>query len=40
VHWHNHERLHDYLDDLPPVEFDGMFRPAQQGETALVEIKG
>src|SRR5690606_2601629 len=21
VHWHNHQRLHGYLGDLPPVEF-------------------
>ena len=22
VHWHNTQRLHGYLDDLPPVEFE------------------
>jgi putative transposase len=22
VHWHNHERLHGYLDDVPPAEFE------------------
>ena len=22
VHWHNTERLHGYLDDVPPVEFE------------------
>ena len=22
VHWHNNERLHSYLGDLPPVEFE------------------
>ena len=22
VHWHNTQRLHGYLDDIPPVEFE------------------
>ncbi len=22
VHWHNHQRLHGYLGDVPPVEFE------------------
>jgi putative transposase len=22
VHWHNHQRLHGYLGDLPPTEFE------------------
>lgn len=22
VHWHNHDRLHSYLDDIPPAEFE------------------
>jgi putative transposase len=22
VHWHNHDRLHGYLGDIPPVEFE------------------
>jgi putative transposase len=22
VHWHNTERLHGYLDDVPPAEFE------------------
>ncbi|RHW29181.1 IS3 family transposase [Nocardioides immobilis] len=39
VHWHNHQRLHGYLDDLPPVEFEGRFYATQQGQSALVEIK-
>lgn len=39
VHWHNHQRLHGYLDDLPPVEFEGRFYATQQGESVLVEIK-
>ena len=24
VHWHNTERLHGYLGDLPPVEFEAL----------------
>ena len=39
VHWHNHQRLHGYLDDLPPAEFEGRFYATQQGTQALVEIK-
>ena len=39
VHWHNHQRLHGYLADLPPVEFEGRFYAAHQGATALAEIK-
>jgi transposase InsO family protein len=25
VHWHNTTRLHGYLDDLPPIEFERRF---------------
>ena len=25
VHWHNTQRLHGYLDDLPPVEFEQLY---------------
>lgn len=39
VHWHNHQRLHGYLDDRPPTEFEGRFYATQQGQSALVEIK-
>jgi putative transposase len=39
VHWHNHQRLHGYLSDLPPIEFEGRFHATQQGDQALVEIK-
>jgi putative transposase len=24
VHWHNHQRLHGYLNDLPPAEFEAL----------------
>ena len=39
VHWHNTSRLHGYLDDLPPTEFEGRFYATQQADQALVEIK-
>jgi putative transposase len=39
VHWHNTQRLHGYLDDLPPTEFEGRFYATQQGDKALAEIK-
>lgn len=39
VHWHNHERLHGYLGDLPPVEFEGRFYATHQGHDALVGTK-
>jgi putative transposase len=28
VHWHNTERLHGYLDDVPPAEFEATFYAA------------
>ena len=36
VHWHNTERLHSYLSDVPPAEFEAAFyaahtRPPQSG---------
>jgi putative transposase len=30
VHWHNTERLHSYLGDVPPDEFEAAFYAAQQ----------
>ncbi len=24
VHWHNTQRLHGYLGDLPPIEFEAL----------------
>ncbi|TWH27064.1 transposase InsO family protein [Isoptericola variabilis J7] len=39
VHWHNHQRLHGYLGDLPPAEFEGRFYATHQGHEALVGIK-
>ena len=29
VHWHNTARLHGYLDDVPPAEFEAAFYAAQ-----------
>jgi len=35
VHWHNTQRLHGYLDDVPPAEFEQTFYAARQGDKAL-----
>jgi transposase InsO family protein len=37
VHWHNTQRLHGYLGDLPPAEFEHNFYAARQGDQALAE---
>jgi putative transposase len=37
VHWHNTQRLHGYLGDLPPAEFEERFYAARQGDQALAE---
>ena len=34
VHWHNTSRLHGYLDDTPPTEFEAAFYAAQQAAPA------
>ena len=39
VHWHNTSRLHGYLGDLPPTEFEAAFYDAQRTDQALVEIQ-
>lgn len=39
VHWHNYERLHGYLGDLPPTEFEGRIYATGQGPKALAGIK-
>jgi len=39
VDWHNHRRLHGYLGDVPPSEFEKTFYDTQQGTKALAEIK-
>ena len=40
VHWHNTARLHGYLGDLPPAEFETIFYAAKRTDPAhLVEIQ-
>jgi len=36
VHWHNTQRLHGYLGDLPPTEFEARFYATCQGDKALI----
>ncbi|WP_092652920.1 IS3 family transposase [Actinopolymorpha singaporensis] len=38
VHWHNTTRLHGYLNDLPPTEFEAAFYATQQGDKPLAGI--
>jgi putative transposase len=39
VYWHNTARLHGYLNDLPPAEFEATFYDAQRSGQPLVEIQ-
>jgi len=39
VHWHNTERLHGYLGDVPPAEFENAFYAGQNHHEMLVGIK-
>ena len=39
VYWHNTRRLHGYLSDLPPIEFEATFYDAQRNDQPLVEIQ-
>ena len=39
VYWHNTARLHGYLNDLPPAEFEATFYDAQRSDQHLVEIQ-
>ncbi len=39
VHWHNTTRLHGYLNDVPPAEFEATFYAAQRSDQPLVEIQ-
>jgi putative transposase len=39
VHWHNTSRLHGYLADLPPAEFEAIFYATERTDQALVEIQ-
>jgi putative transposase len=37
VHWHNNERLHSYLGDVPPLEFEAAYDATISG-TSLMEL--
>ncbi|MGN7979451.1 IS3 family transposase [Microbacterium sp. 22195] len=39
VHWHNTERLHGYLGDVPPAEFEAAFYAVPNDRNLLVGIK-
>jgi putative transposase len=39
VHWHNNHRLHGYLDDIPPAEFEERFYAHPQADQTLVAVK-
>jgi putative transposase len=39
VYWHNTSRLHGYLNDVPPAEFEAAFYDASRTDQALVEIQ-
>ena len=39
VHWHNISRLHGYLNDIPPAEFEATFYATKRTDQPLVEIQ-
>ena len=39
VHWHNTKRLHGYLGDVPPIEFENTFYAVHGDHNLLVGIK-
>jgi putative transposase len=39
VHWHNTERLHSYLNDVPPAEFEAAFHAARHADQQPVGIQ-
>lgn len=39
VHWHNHQRLHGYLDDQTPAEFEKTTYATKRTDQPLVEIQ-
>ena len=39
VHWHNTSRLHGYLNDIPPAEFEATFYATKRTDHPLVEIQ-
>ncbi len=40
VHWHNTARLHGYLNDLPPTEFEAIFYATKRTDQPLVNRPG
>lgn len=39
VHWHNMARLHGYLRDVPPAEYEAAFYDALRLDQPLVETQ-
>ena len=39
VYWHNTSRLHSYLNDIPPTEFEAAFYDAQRIDQQLIGIQ-
>lgn len=39
VHWHNHSRLHGYLGDVPPAEFEAALYAPERTDPARVGIQ-
>ena len=39
VHWHNTSRLHGYLNDVPPAEFEAAFYDAHRTDQPLIGIQ-
>jgi putative transposase len=39
VHWHNSNRLHGYLNDVPPAEFEAIFYATKRTDQPLVQIQ-
>jgi putative transposase len=39
VHWHNHKRLHGYLGDVPPAEFEQALYATRRTDQLMVEIQ-
>ncbi|GLB63267.1 hypothetical protein NCCP2495_11450 [Dietzia sp. NCCP-2495] len=39
VHWHNNDRLHGYLHDVPPAEFEATFYATKRADQTLVGIQ-
>jgi transposase InsO family protein len=39
VHWHNTQRLHGYLGDLPPVEFEALHAARDAADPGVLPVK-